>query len=213
MTDKEPHRRMSTTEAAAAFGVNPRTISKWIESGRIKGIKEEGRWIVLIPSTDGRLNEGGPLFQAGSPSVGGSQTATDKKQISAQTESPSDEMLDVDDDNIRTIPTQGGPYRNDRAAQGPPINSGPPVIGPAIDLGPIAELIADLTRRNVELASVAAMWQERSANLENRTVELDEKIKYLEAGPIAEPEIEKIEPDRDLKHRGFWARLFLGPDL
>ncbi len=46
------------------------------------------------------------------------------------------------------------------------------------DIAPLAELLADVTRRNEELAAAAALWQYRA-------MQAEERLAQLEAGPIA----------------------------
>ena len=49
---------------------------------------------------------------------------------------------------------------------------------PALELSPLADLIADLSRQNAELSVAAALWQERARSLET-------ELLALRAGPIA----------------------------
>jgi hypothetical protein len=51
-------------------------------------------------------------------------------------------------------------------------------LGGTVDLAPMADLITDLTRQNLELAAAAALWQERARLM-------GERLQALEAGPIA----------------------------
>lgn len=39
---------ISTREAAAAYGVSPRTIRRWAQNGRIDAIKTGGRWSIAV---------------------------------------------------------------------------------------------------------------------------------------------------------------------
>jgi len=50
--------------------------------------------------------------------------------------------------------------------------------GGTVDVAPLAELLADVTRRNEELAAAAALWQYRA-------MQAEERLAQLEAGPIA----------------------------
>jgi hypothetical protein len=52
----------------------------------------------------------------------------------------------------------------------------PPDAAP--DIAPLAELLADVTRRNEELSAAAALWQYRA-------MQAEERLAQLEAGPIA----------------------------
>jgi hypothetical protein len=47
-----------------------------------------------------------------------------------------------------------------------------------VDVAPLAELLADVTRRNEELSAAAALWQYRA-------MQAEERLAQLEAGPIA----------------------------
>ncbi|MET8864713.1 helix-turn-helix domain-containing protein [Nonomuraea sp. NPDC004580] len=38
--------QVSTREAAAAYGVSPRTIRRWAQNGRLDAIKTGGRWVI-----------------------------------------------------------------------------------------------------------------------------------------------------------------------
>jgi hypothetical protein len=50
--------------------------------------------------------------------------------------------------------------------------------GGTVDVAPLAEFLADVTRRNEELAAAAALWQYRA-------MQAEERLAQLEAGPIA----------------------------
>jgi len=50
--------------------------------------------------------------------------------------------------------------------------------GGTVDVAPLADLLADVTRRNEELAAAAALWQYRA-------MQAEERLAQLEAGPIA----------------------------
>lgn len=53
----------------------------------------------------------------------------------------------------------------------------PDRMATVVDVGPLADLIDDLTRRNADLAAAAAMWQ-------TRAVHLEDQLKQLTAGEI-----------------------------
>ena len=62
-------------------------------------------------------------------------------------------------------------------------------------IAPLADLIANLTRENRELAETATLWQERARYL-------GEQLRALEAGPITEtdeeaPQDANMAPVRD----------------
>lgn len=40
----EPTERVA--EAAARYGVSPRTIRRWADSGRLRAVREDGRWLI-----------------------------------------------------------------------------------------------------------------------------------------------------------------------
>ncbi len=74
---------------------------------------------------------------------------------------------------------------------------------PTIDLAPLTELIDDLTRRNADLAATAAMWQTRSAHLEQRLL-------AIEAGtpsPEAPPETVESPQANETGPHGLWDRI------
>ena len=50
-------RIVTTTQAAEHFGVNTKTIRRWIQSGKLNGERIDNRWHVRIEDNDGRLND------------------------------------------------------------------------------------------------------------------------------------------------------------
>jgi len=89
--------------------------------------------------------------------------------------------------------------------------------GGTVDVAPLAELLADVTRRNEELAAAAALWQYRA-------MQAEERLAQLETGPIAgdvedAPVSEILVPPRDedpmmaaetmskTQERPWWRRL------
>jgi hypothetical protein len=76
--------------------------------------------------------------------------------------------------------TETAPHRppTDRPASAARHATNQPTDQPAI--APLADLIASLSRQNMELAAASALWQERARHLE-------ERLQALEAGPIATP--------------------------
>jgi hypothetical protein len=72
----------------------------------------------------------------------------------------------------------------------------------APDIAPLAELLADVTRRNEELAAAAALWQYRA-------MQAEERLAQLEAGPIA-GDVEEAtrdaprEPTAHERREAFW---------
>ena len=70
-----------------------------------------------------------------------------------------------------------GPTVPDVAVVVPAVSGAVPV--PPVDLTPLANLVADLTRRNAELTEAATIWQIRAHDL-------DQRLKQLGAG-VDEP--------------------------
>ncbi len=67
----------------------------------------------------------------------------------------------------------------------------------------LVELVADLSRRNADLAAAAAMWQTRAAHLEDR-------LKQLTVGePVSQtvPEPPGSTESNEIGPRGLWDRL------
>ena len=107
------------------------------------------------------------------------------------------------------------------ATDRPQAHGRPPTNRPTDQVGiaPLADLIADLTRENRELAAAAALWQERSRYL-------SERLQALEAGPIAAPaatttnqpaatthdtgaqEAQIVPKPTPATSRSWWKRLF-----
>jgi hypothetical protein len=72
----------------------------------------------------------------------------------------------------------------------------------APNIAPLADLLADVTRRNEELAAAAALWQYRA-------MQAEERLAQLEAGPIAgvgggAPEGTQREPTAHERREAFW---------
>lgn len=153
---------MSSKEAADAFGINQRTVSKWLEESKLSGGKENGRVFVLVDPNDDRL-----VIKIGNNAEGEPSPSSDPEPVHH---------------DVQVIPP------------------------PSIDLSDAVDLIERLSDRVAELSAASAMWQERASGLQTRYDELAsrhaETVALLEAGPIEPPK----------PKRGFWARLFLGPD-
>jgi len=85
------------------------------------------------------------------------------------------------------------------------------------DLAPVAELIADLSRRNADLAASAALWQERARVLEGRLLALGagEVSQDAPRTPSAPPgAAEQPNPARDTlaaRWRRWWRSVREGP--
>ncbi len=60
--------------------------------------------------------------------------------------------------------------------------------GGTVDVAPLAELLADVTRRNEELAAAAALWQYRA-------MQAEERLAQLEPGPIIDDTSENAHVD------------------
>lgn len=160
--------RMTANEAASHYGIHPRTVKKWINSGRLDAVMEDGQWIVLVKDDD------------------------------------------ADDNNMAHGPAQGPNVGRGAGPRGQQ--------GAGVDLAPMAETIERLTERIAELSATSAMWQERALTLQRR---LDDVTPLLEAGPVRPEETEvayrateraAAPPAPAKPKRGFWSRLFLGPD-
>ena len=89
---------------------------------------------------------------------------------------------------------------------------------PAVDMGPMADLIAELTQKAIDAQAAAAMYQERATQLEER---LSSTTLALESGKIEATEIEQRheaalqaardeaarERDQEWKSKSWWQRL------
>ncbi|MBA2598006.1 MAG: helix-turn-helix domain-containing protein [Chloroflexia bacterium] len=62
--------------------------------------------------------------------------------------------------------------------------------GGTVDVAPLAEFLADVTRRNEELAAAAALWQYRA-------MQAEERLAQIESGPIAGDPSQDIPQERD----------------
>jgi hypothetical protein len=75
-------------------------------------------------------------------------------------------------------------------------------VDAAPDIAPLAELLADVTRRNEELAAAAALWQYRA-------MQAEERLAQLEVGPIAgdvedSAQVAHREPTPHERREAFW---------
>ncbi len=83
---------------------------------------------------------------------------------------------------------------------------------------PLIELVADLARRNEELAAAAAMWQARAAHLEDRLVALPAGGDTATDAPHAAREPQhgaqptNTTPDTHVSPQASWWRRLLGLD-
>ena len=80
--------------------------------------------------------------------------------------------------------TQDATSDNDRT-----VDAGRTPPDAAVDMAPLAELLADVTRRNEELSAAAALWQYRA-------MQAEERLAQLETGPIASTEAQTMSQDR-----------------
>jgi len=48
----DPKAMMSTQEFARKAGVSPSTVSKWLRTGKIKGTKQDRKWLISIDQLD-----------------------------------------------------------------------------------------------------------------------------------------------------------------
>jgi len=90
------------------------------------------------------------------------------------------------------------------------------VPGGTVDLAPLVDLIADLTRRNEQLTEAATVWQIRAVQAEEKlkqltagSVEPEPRAEAREASPQAQGEAEspKISQDTSQSQRPWWRRL------
>jgi hypothetical protein len=112
----------------------------------------------------------------------------------------------------------GNPATHEAVPNGPEDRTVVPSTAPGVALGgtdlqPLADVIADLTRENRELAAAAALWQERARTLEGRFLALtagdDAPVAAQNRPGATEPD----QPASDvlmLRWRRWWRRMIDG---
>ena len=134
------------TEAAERLELSTEAVRKRIQRGTLPGRKVDGAWWVeathLPPAST----------STGRPDDPGGATERQDGPVGTAERRP--------DDAVQTAGPDPG--RNGDAAAAPA----------GVDLAPLADVIASLTRENRELAAAAALWQERARTLEGRLLAL-----------------------------------------
>jgi len=146
---------LNLQDAAVRLGISPDAARKRLERGTLRGVKNHGRWVVYL-EPDAAVSE--------------VDAASDTTPDADRT--PLSNMLDAAPD----VPgRQWTP--SDAASGGTQQDDHPGIV-------PLVELVTELTRRNdelarqnIEVATAAAIWQERARFL-------SERLAALEAGTI-----------------------------
>lgn len=149
---------LSLSDAAVRLGISPDAARKRLERGTLRGVKNHGRWVVYL-EPDAVVHEADAVSDA----------TEDATRMLASN------MLDDTSDTPgrQWTPSDAGSSGNHQEDQ-------PGIV-------PLVELVTELTRRNdelarqnVEVATAAAIWQERARFL-------SERLAALEAGPTVAP--------------------------
>jgi len=187
--------RYSVPEVARLLGISERAIRKRIDTNQLFAVKEDRAWVVLIdPETIPRLE---PVPQVPPPPGGSTVRSTDehRSDIQDSTTGTADVWVSttVAGSTARETPEHVVP---EPAPTVPPSADAVPV--PSIDLTPLVNLVADLTRRNAELTEAATVWQIRAHDLEQRLKQLGSGQVGLNAEPLHDaPERAPEPPGRD----------------
>ena len=131
------------------LGISERAVRKRIETNQLLAVKEDHAWVVLLdPGTTPLAESVPPLTPSG--------TASPVKADTTNT----------------AAPWWGEAVREtfDESAEGQAVSDAVPV--PPVDLTPLINLVADLTRRNAELTEAATIWQIRAHDLDQRLKQL-----------------------------------------
>ena len=201
--------RYSVPQMARYLGISERAVRKQIEAGKLFAVKEDRAWVVIVdrsavpssvPAAAARPAEAVPRLSQPEPAVSQpdagarsttstASTAPERATGTAGSE-PGTAHPVVDDnmgpqDELLTV-AHAEPRGTDQdydAVSGPE----PAVLGgttavpvPPVDLSPLVNLVAELTRKNADLIEAATVWQFRARHLE-------EQLKQLTAGDSAEP--------------------------
>jgi hypothetical protein len=169
--------RYSVPEVARLLGISERAIRKRIDTNQLFAVKEDRAWVVLLdPDTIPRPE---PVPQVPHVLEGGTAPSTTQSahDVQAGTAGTADVWLSttVADTKTRESPE---PAVLDAAPEPEPAvpsvvpTSADAVPVPPVDLTPLVNLVADLTRRNAELTEAATIWQLRAHDLEQRLKQL-----------------------------------------
>jgi len=151
------------------LGISERAVRKRIETNQLLAVKEERAWVVLLdPGTAG----GAVLVASPTPSGTTPTTAPPTEPGTAGAASTADSWWgDAVPDTFGD--SAEGHAVPDSIVAVPAVLDAVPV--PPVDLTPLVNLVADLTRRNAELTEAATIWQIRAHDL-------DQRLKQLTAG-------------------------------
>jgi hypothetical protein len=200
--------RYSVPQMARHLGISERAVRKQIETGKLFAVKEDRAWVVIVdhgvvpdstlggistepvvrlrdtsaaphavPGSDHRSADTAGTASRAEASTAFSEPSTAHSVVDDNME-PHDELLTVEHAEPRGT-DQGRdavPVPEPAAPSGIAAASVPPV-----DLAPLVNLVAELSRKNAELTEAATVWQFRARHLE-------EQLKQLTAGDSAEPE-------------------------
>jgi hypothetical protein len=190
--------RYSVPQMARQLGISERAVRKQIESGKLFAVKEDRAWVVIVDrgavpvmvlgGTDAEPGEAlaAPAMSSTASSTAGTAASDTAGTAPAEPGTatsvahddmpPRDEVLTVGHAEPRGTQPEPGAVPEVQAAA-PAISSAVPV--PPVDLTPLVDLVADLTRRNAELTEAATIWQVRARQLEDQ-------LKQLTAGETAQ---------------------------
>jgi len=147
------------------LGISERAVRKRIETNQLLAVKEDRAWVVLLdPGTDPPAVPVPPPIPSGTASPAETGTAGN---ASTATSWWGDAVPDTFGESAE------GQAVPDAAVAVPAVSHAVPV--PPVDLTPLVNLVADLTRRNAELTEAATIWQIRAHDL-------DQRLKQLGAG-------------------------------
>jgi len=203
--------RYSVPEVARLLGISERAIRKRIDTNQLFAVKEDRAWVVLLdPDAIPRPEPVPPV-----PPTPGTGTARSmdqrRRDVQGGTAGTADLWVSTTVAAMAAPDAVAGPEPAVPAAVLPPTDAVPI---PSVDLTPLVDLVADLTRRNAELTEAATIWQLRAHDL-------DQRLKQLTAGkdevagdhradaPTASPE----PPGRDEGDAGgdpssWWGRTW-----
>ena len=165
--------RYSVPQMARRLGISERAVRKQIETGKLFAVKEDRAWIVILdPGT------------AGSSEIGTAAAVSPQETTTADPE-PNTARPVVDDnislrDEILTVAHAVPPAARSEPGTVPEADPAVSNGGTAapIDLSPLVDLVAELTRKNAELTEAATVWQFRARHLEDQ-------LKQITAGGIS----------------------------
>jgi len=208
-SEGDPVVRYSVPQMARYLGISERAVRKQIEAGKLFAVKEDRAWVVIVDrSAVPDSAQGGTAPKRGATPVGtpitnravsrntyraagtaGSEAGTvptepdTARSVVDDNMGPHDELLTVE---------HAEPRGTDRVQEAvpdaePAVSSGSATAPvPPVDLSPLVDLVAELTRKNADLTEAATVWQFRARHLE-------EQLKQLTAGDSAETETARVE--------------------